>query len=462
MSLRLAVGRGRGVWASVSSLSSCWWLSTGRARGYSSVPLVDDAELDSEVDGGAFRDTFRAGDVVMRSAAAARGNMEALLDRLRTENGGSLGFGVFYSDHMLTVSYDGSKGWSRPVIGGLEAVRMHPAAQVLHYGMSCFEGMKVYRDLSGTSSGVLFFRPEMNLARFVNSARRLHLPSSFCTSELFDLLKVLVRKDAGWVPARRGEALYLRPVLYSSTGMLGVSPPEAATLNVIMSPSGDYFGAKGGLDGVEKDVGRGIRLFVEEGYRRAWVGGAGDVKVGGNYAPTIYPQWMARQSYGVDQVVYTREGEIEECGAMNIFFVFEGEGGRVELATPTLGHGTILPGVTRASILEIARVWAERGAPLVVSERGIGVEEVVSMARRGRLREVFACGTASVIQPVNGLVRRVGEGVEDVVEVTPRDASFAKESLTRQLYDALVDIQHGLSDDPRFADWTVSAESLNE
>lgn len=368
---------------------------------------------------------------------------------------------------MLTVAYDGSRGWSRPVIGALEAVRMHPAAQVLHYGMSCFEGMKVYRDLSNITNEypprLLFFRPELNLARFVNSARRLHLPSSFCTSELLDLLRILVRRDEAWVPGRRGEALYLRPVLYSATEMLGVSPPNAATLHVIMSPSGDYFGKSSVESSNTNETHRdkAIRLFVEEAYARAWLGGAGDAKVGGNYAPTIYPQWLAKQRYGVDQVVYTRgdgaNKEIEECGAMNIFFVFDGEDGKKELVTPSLGHGTILPGVTRASVLDIGRVWAERGEALTVSERAVCVEEVVDMSRRGRLREVFACGTASVIQPVRGMVRcvRGSDGSEELMEITPRDASFGEESLTRRLYDSLCSIQHGLCDDPRFLHWTV-------
>ena len=458
-----------------------------RWAAYSSVPVPRDGDEDDERDeqgergergGGSrdrgvsrpelgFRETFRAADVTVLTNVDRRASSSDVVSKLRANNNGCLGFGQFYSDHMLTVAYDGSKGWSRPVIGGLEAIRMHPAAQVLHYGMSCFEGMKVYRDLSTTGNEdpprLLFFRPELNLARFVNSARRLHLPSSFCTSELLELLRILVRKDDVWVPGRRGEALYLRPVLYSATEMLGVAPPDVATLNVIMSPSGDYFGKSGNesrnSNGSRRN--QAIRLFVEEAYTRAWLGGAGDAKVGGNYAPTIYPQWLAKQRYGVDQVVYTRgdgpNKEIEECGAMNIFFVFDGEDGQRELVTPSLGHGTILPGVTRASILEIGRVWADRGEALTVSERGVGVEELVDMARRGKLREVFACGTASVIQPVGGMVRRIDgcDGTDEPMEITPRDALFGEGSLARRLYDTLCSIQHGLCDDPCFSRWTV-------
>ena len=337
---------------------------------YSSVPVPREGESEDEEAEGrgqhpagsgdrsasrsglGFQGTFRAADVSVLPGVDRRASSGDVVSELRAKNNGSLGFGVFYSDHMLTVAYDGSRGWSRPVIGALEAIRMHPAAQVLHYGMSCFEGMKVYRDLSEkldeNPPRLLFFRPELNLARFVNSARRLHLPSSFCTSELLDLLRILVHRDAAWVPGRRGEALYLRPVLYSATEMLGVSPPDAAPLTVILSPSGDYFGKSSAAASNSNSAQRtqSIRLFVEEAYTRAWVGGAGDAKVGGNYAPTIYPQWLAKQRYGVDQVVYTRRNgankEIEECGAMNIFFVFDGEDGRRELVTPSLGHGTIL------------------------------------------------------------------------------------------------------------------------
>ncbi len=444
-------------------------VTTTAFRTYSSVPVPDEDSVDddsrsspSPARPSVFRSTFRAADVVFEptSHTATRHNYvrNELLDQLRAKNKGSLGFGTFFSDHMLSVSFDGtSGGWSAPRISPLANLSVHPAAQVLHYGMSCFEGMKVYKDLSlGCEDRNLLFRPELNLSRFVDSARRLHLPSSFCPDELLELLKTLVRADAGWVPDRRGEALYLRPVLYAVSDMLGVAPPAAAALNVIMSPSGDYFGGGRG-----EQVGKPpIRLFVEEGYARAWAGGAGSAKVGGNYAPTIFPQWLARERYGVDQVVYTREGAVEECGAMNIFFVFENEGGGgVELVTPALGaglQGTILPGVTRASILEIARAWnADTSCDVRVEERRVGVDEVAAMADAGRLREVFTCGTASVIQPVGGLVRRTRAGSDAVVEMVPRDSSFGPGSLTRKLYDTLVDIQHGLCDDPRFAPWAV-------
>ena len=443
--------------------------TTTAFRTYSSVPVPDEDSVDddsrsspSPARPSVFRSTFRAADVVFEptSHTATRHNYvrNELLDQLRAKNKGSLGFGTFFSDHMLSVSFDGtSGGWSAPRISPLANLSVHPAAQVLHYGMSCFEGMKVYKDLSlGCEDRNLLFRPELNLSRFVDSARRLHLPSSFCPDELLELLKTLVRADAGWVPDRRGEALYLRPVLYAVSDMLGVAPPAAAALNVIMSPSGDYFGGGRG----EQDGKPPIRLFVEEGYARAWAGGAGSAKVGGNYAPTIFPQWLARERYGVDQVVYTREGAVEECGAMNIFFVFENEGGGgVELVTPALGaglQGTILPGVTRASILEIARAWnADTSCDVRVEERRVGVDEVAAMADAGRLREVFTCGTASVIQPVGGLVRRTRAGSDAVAEMVPRDSSFGPGSLTRKLYDTLVDIQHGLCDDPRFAPWAV-------
>jgi branched-chain amino acid aminotransferase len=468
---------------------------------YSSVPLEawngsesSDEDVEEGVSSRIRSESFVASDTVISSAYelpshpahAARQEyvQDSLLEQYRKQNGGSLGFGKYFTDHMMTVSYSKMDGWSTPMISGLRNVQLHPAAQVLHYGMSCFEGMKAYRRLvtkggrgvggadarstldgnnnkyhdeslkeSGSgddgSSELLLFRPNLNVKRLLASAARLHLPSSFSEEELVMCLKNLVRMDAGWVPQRRGEALYIRPALYAVSDMLGVSPPEAAMLNVIMSPSGAYF------DG--QTDGDGIRLFFEERFVRAWEGGAGNAKVGGNYAPTIYPQAMARERYGVDQVVYTRNGEVEECGAMNIFFVFEDSNKRLEIATPALTRGTILPGVTRASILEIARHWANSGefeADVTVNERVIRVEEVVQKAAQGNLKEVFACGTASVIQPVAALVRSIKKSGR-WEEIAPLDTSFSANTVTRRLCETLVDIQHGVSDDPRFASWTV-------
>ena len=346
-------------------------------------------------------------------------------------------FGEYFTDHMLLVTHSVGAGWSAPRIQPLEAVPMHPGSQVLHYGMSCFEGMKAYK---GPDGRVRLFRPERNVERLLRSAKRLNLPA-FCSEELLECIKSLVRTDAQWVPDSIGKSLYIRPVLYSSSNILGVSSPIESTLSVVLSPTGSYF-SSGTLHPVD--------MFVDEVHTRAWPGGAGDVKIGGNYAPTIFPQALASKHYGSHQVVYTFNPqrhlesekntdaltEFEECGAMNIFFVFDKGQGVCELATPGLLRGTILPGVTRASILELAK--ASIGS-LCVSERSITVQEVDEAHQQGRLLEIFACGTASLVQPIGSLTRNTGSKWIPKYSVGP---------YTRDMYTQLVRIQHGLVNHP--------------
>ena len=351
-----------------------------------------------------------------------------LLDEYRRQNEGGLGFGRVFSDHMMVIRHDQGDGWGRPQITSMNSIPMHPASQVLHYGMSCFEGMKAYRNLE-VPNRVQLFRPELNMQRLLSSATRLHLPP-FCPDELLECIKQLVRMDKGWVPNNRGESLYIRPVLFSSSPMLGVSSPQETTLNIIMSPSGNYFAENGTLVP--------IRMYIEEEYRRAWPGGAGNAKVSGNYAPTIYPQAKAREQHGAHQVVFTStDGSgtyFEECGAMNIFFVFQHRT-HIEIATPPL-RGTILPGVTRASIIEMVQGWSHHeNLELVVEERQISVDEVVHASSKGILSEVFTCGTASIVQPVGTLIRN------GPITITP--SSHTTMPITKRIYNALVDIHHG-------------------
>lgn len=309
--------------------------------------------------------------------------------------------------------------------------------------MSCFEGMKAYRGVDGRPR---LFRPEMNAARLLRSAQRLQL-ASFDPEELLECIKALVRVDAGWLPTQEGYSLYLRPFMFSSAHVLGVAKATQSTLSVVMSPVGPYFPS--GL--------RPISLFVDEQYTRAWPGGTGDCKVGGNYAPTIQPMAEATAAHNTQQVVYTfRPGqsgraedaaldpeaaEFEECGSMNIFFLLEKEGGGKELVTPDL-RGTILPGVTRDSILKLAQEWGE----CEVSERSITLREVGAASAEGRLLEVFGSGTACIVQPVNVLVRGNGE------EWRPKaaDPRFPG-ALAPRLQRALLDIQYGRVEHP----WSV-------
>ena len=347
---------------------------------------------------------------------------------------------------MLAEHAEG-QGWSAPVVRPFGYIPMHPAAQVLHYGMTCFEGMKAYRGQDGTP---LLFRPEMNMARLARSADRLQL-ATFDQDELLECIKSLVRVDASWLPAKTGHSLYIRPFVFSSANILGVAKTIATTISVVMSPVGPYFPS--GL--------RPMSLFIEENATRAWPGGAGQYKVGGNYAPSIQPQVQAAASHGVQQVLYTflpdrgstnstilgsipdsDEAEFEECGAMNIFFLLEKTSGGLELVTPGLDRGTILPGITRDSILALTREWAE----FEVSERPISIGEVKQAAKQGRLKEIFSCGTACIVQPIDALLRANGERVEPLVKDPTTSGALAP-----RLQKTLLDIQYGRVEHP----WSV-------
>lgn len=345
----------------------------------------------------------------------------------RPRNAQDLKFGTVFTDHMFTVEHVAGEGWSRPRIGPFQNIPVHPAAPVLHYGMCCFEGMKAYVDAAGR---VRLFRPEMNMARLARSAARLEL-APFDQGEMLACLKAFLRVDAAWVPRREGHSLYLRPFAFSTSHTLGVAKSTRTMLSVIASPVGPYFPS--GLVP--------IPLFVDEVNRRAWPGGVGHAKVGANYAPTIAPQVAAAGRYGTPQVVYTfaapdadpEDAVFEECGAMNVMFLLDdGAGGR-ELVTPPL-KGTILPGVTRDSILALTREAGE----VRVAERDLSIRELREAAAAGRLIEAFGCGTACIVQPIASFVRANGD-----VMKTVGDGSF-----TNNIFKTLSDIQYGRVEHP--------------
>ncbi|KAL4419522.1 hypothetical protein ABPG77_005753 [Micractinium sp. CCAP 211/92] len=350
-----------------------------------------------------------------------------------------LKFGTVFTDHMFLAEHAVGQGWAPPAIKPLGMLQLHPASQVLHYGMCAFEGMKAYQ---GADGRVRLFRPDRNMARLRRSARRLQL-ADFDPQELLECLKQLLLLDRSWLPAQEGYSLYIRPFAFASSGVLGVAKPSHTTMSILLSPVGPYFPT--GLQPVS--------LFVDEHNRRAWPGGAGDCKIGGNYAPTIMPQVEAAQRHGVPQVVYTfkeaaqhpDEAQFEEAGAMNVFFYLQRRDGTRTLATPPLA-GTILPGVTRDSILQLARHWgAEVGE---VEERPVTIAELREAHREGRLLEMFGSGTACVVQPVGSLVRASGE-------VFATAAPFdAQRSLAGRLQRALLDIQYGRVEHP----WSVVVE----
>ncbi|HEY1124218.1 MAG TPA: branched-chain amino acid aminotransferase [Sphingobium sp.] len=290
----------------------------------------------------------------------------------------SLGFGTLFTDHMVTIRYTEGQGWHDAVLGPRQAIPLDPAAAVLHYAQEIFEGLKAYKLPDGS---IASFRPEANAARFNKSADRLAMPQ--LPEELFiESIKKLVDADIDWVPDADKGSLYLRPFMFASEAFLGVRPAREYIYCVIASPVGGYF--KGG-----KSV---VTLWVSHDQVRAVPGGTGAAKCGGNYAASLQPQSVGI-AHGCDQVLFLDAVErrwIEELGGMNIMFVFND--GTIQ--TPPL-NGSILPGVTRDSLRQIA---SEAG--YTVKEEPYSFEQWMEDAKSGRLKEAFACGTAAVITPI--------------------------------------------------------------
>jgi len=328
------------------------------------------------------------------------------------------GFGRHFSDHMVTALWTKAKGWHDHRVGPLEPFSVHPSAAVLHYAQEIFEGLKAYRHADGS---VWLFRPEMNARRFRHSARRLALPE--LDEQVFlDSIEALVQADEAWVPAHGGEqSLYIRPYMFGSEAFLGVRPAVEVTYAVIASPAGFLF-TSGAV---------GVTLWISTTYTRAAQGGTGDAKCGGNYAGSLAAQLEA-QAHGCDQVLYLDGAErrwLEESGTMNLCVV-TADG---QLVTPSLG--TILEGVTRASVLDLA---AEHG--LTAVERPISIDELHEGCQDDTFTEVFAAGTAAVITPI---VAFRGEDREFTVgDGTPGKTTLA-------LREQILDIQYGRIPDTR-------------
>ncbi|MFW2831237.1 branched-chain amino acid aminotransferase [Sphingomonas sp. ID0503] len=331
------------------------------------------------------------------------------------------GFGRVFTDHMALVHYSEAEGWHDAKITPRVEFRVDPACAVLHYAQEIFEGLKAYRTPDG---GAQLFRADANARRFRQSARRLamaELPEGI----FLDSIRQLVRTDRDWIPDSPDGALYLRPFMIASETFLGVKPSSEYLYIVIASSVGAYF--KGGAPAVT--------LWVSENYTRAAPGGTGDAKCGGNYAASLAAQSEAIKQ-GCDQVVFLDAVErkwIEELGGMNIFFVFD-DG---TLQTPPL-TGTILPGVTRDSILTLGRAQG-----LTVREELYSFDQWKADAASGRLVESFACGTAAVITPIGTVKHSGGEFTI---------GSGGPGQLTGALRKTLVDIQRGVTPDPH--GWT--------
>lgn len=299
----------------------------------------------------------------------------------------ALKFGKYFTDHMLKIFYyEALGGWQVPEITPFENLVLHPASKVLHYAVELFEGLKAYRGVDGK---IRIFRPDLNMERMNTSAIRAGLPT-FIGDELVKCCSRLISIDQEWVPHSTASSLYIRPTLIGIDPTLGVASSESALLYVILSPVGSYFSKTDG------DV--GISLLADPQYTRAWPGGCGNYKVGSNYGPTIYVQREAVEK-GLQQVLwlYGKDNEVTEVGTMNIFMFCINDDGEKELVTPPLSNGLILPGVTRNSILAVAREWNQ----FKVSERKLCMDEICQLLTENRLLELFGAGTACIICPIS-------------------------------------------------------------
>ncbi len=331
------------------------------------------------------------------------------------------GFGTSFSDHMISIDWTEGQGWHNATLGPRGPIALDPAAAVLHYAQEIFEGLKAYAQAApdGGTAGIALFRPEANAARFNASARRLAMPE--LPEALFvESVKRLVMADRDWLPGGEGASLYLRPFMIATEAFLGVRPAKAYKFLVIASPAGNYF----------KSGAPAVSIWVSP-YTRAAPGGTGAAKCGGNYAASLVPQGEA-MARGHDQVVFLDAAEhkwIEELGGMNLFFVLA-DGSMV---TPAL-TGTILPGITRDSLLTLAR---DEG--LTVREERYSIDQWREDAASGRLVETFACGTAAVVTPVGRVCSHDGEFTV---------GSGGPGQITQRLKERLVAIQRGAAPDP--------------
>jgi len=327
-----------------------------------------------------------------------------------------LGFGTIFTDHMFNMDYNPDEGWHNPRIEPYAPISMEPSTMVLHYGQAVFEGLKAYRTADGR---IQLFRPRDNFKRLNRSCRMLCIPE-FDESIALDALKQLISLENKWVPSAQETSLYIRPTIIAMDPFLGVRASFTYRFFIILSPVGAYYPE--GFDPV--------KIWVSRDHVRAVRGGVGEAKTPGNYAASLLAGDKAHEK-GYTQVLWldgVKRENIEEVGAMNIFFVIDDE-----LITPALS-GSILHGITRDSVLALARSW-----DMKVAERQISIDEVMSAHAAGRLQEIFGCGTAAVISPVGEL--KYGDQVIDVTDgkVGP---------LAQKFYQTITDIQYGRTDDP--------------
>ncbi len=337
----------------------------------------------------------------------------------------NLGFGKFFTDHMFLMDYTTEKGWHDPRVVPFQNLSLSPATAVLHYAQEMFEGLKAYKTADGR---IQLFRPQKNIERFNNTNRRMCIPE-IDPDDVLQAIKAVVKTDADWIPEEEGKSLYIRPFIIATDPMLGVHPSQSYLFCIILSPVGAYYAS-----GINP-----VKIYVEPEYVRAVKGGTGFAKVGGNYAASLKGQEVA-EKLGYAQVLWLdgiHHKYVDEVGAMNVFFVIDGE-----IITPTLENGNILPGVTRDSAIALLRSWGYK-----VSERLLSIDEIRDAAKNGKLEEAFGTGTAAVISPIGelneaGNIMIINEGKIGTI--------------SQRLYDNLTGIQWGKVEDTM--GWTVTVD----
>jgi len=327
-----------------------------------------------------------------------------------------LGFGGIFTDHFFIAEYSKGKGWHTASIEPYRPLTLDPAAMCLHYGQLIFEGMKAYR---GKDDSIYLFRPDMNIARMNASAERLVMPP-IDTGLFREGLKKLVLLEKDWIPHSSGTSLYIRPTMIATEKALGVHPSAEYYFYIILCPVGAYY-AQGFSP---------TKIFVSEEYVRSVRGSIGACKAAGNYAASLYAAEQAKEM-GYTQVLWLDAIEmkyVEEVGTSNIFFMIDDE-----LVTPPL-TGSILPGVTRDSVIQLARHWG-----INVSERPLSMDEILAAHAKGTIRDCFASGTAAIVSPVGQIYYKGKEFVINKGEIG---------KLTQRLYNEILQIQYGEKDDP--------------
>ncbi len=344
--------------------------------------------------------------------------------RINNVNWDNLGFGQYFSDHMFVSDYENEK-WDEGRIIPYGPMPIEPAMCTLHYGQSIFEGLKAFRDVKG---GINIFRPDKNAARLNHSGSRVCIPP-FDEKLFVEAIKELVKIDINWVPKQRGQSLYIRPVAFGTGNFLGVHASPTYRLIIMTSPVASYY-----PEGLNP-----VKILVSSEYVRAVRGGLGSAKTAANYAASLLAGTIAKKN-GYSQVLWldgvTRHF-IDEVGAMNIMFVINDE-----IVTPSLEQGTILAGVTRDSVLTLAREWGMK-----VSERQITIDELIEAYETGKLQEVFGSGTAAVISPVGLIQYNDKSMIINDMKIGP---------IAQKKYDTITGIQYGELEDVH--GWNVHIE----